>query len=320
MTLFTVFTPTYNRAHTLPRLYESIRRQTCRDFEWVIVDDGSTDRTRELVESWKNDRNDFQIRYFWQPNQHKKVAFNRGVREARGRWFVPIDSDDELLTDTLEQFRRMWESIPDAQRELFYGVVGLCIDDEGQIVGDRFPCEPLDATSVELWFDYCLAGEKFAALSVAALRTCPFPEGIKDLVPENVVWFRLSRRYKQRCFNIPVRIYHRDVESITLPADPVAARARRAEGALLYYAEALDWVTWRRVVRSPVRVLFMAVQHGRWWAYLPSERRRFHPQRLAARLLVICSRPIGWLLYRLDRARLTARLRDALSARGTKFW
>lgn len=320
MPLFTVFTPTYNRAHTLPRLYESIRRQTLRDFEWVIVDDGSTDGTRELVESWQGHGNDFEIRYFWQPNQHKKVAFNRGVREARGQWFVPIDSDDELLPDALEQFQRMWQTIPVEERNRFCAVVGLCVDSQGQIVGDRFPVEPLDATAVELWFDYRVSGEKFAALSVEALRTCPFPEDIPDLVPENVVWFRLSRQYGQRCFNIPVRIYHRDVESITLPADPFAARMRRAEGALLSYAEALDWVTWKRFFRAPHRVLFLAVQHGRWWAYLSPEKRRFLPRRPGIRLLVIACRPLGWLMHRLDRARLTERLRDALGACGLKFW
>lgn len=313
MVMFTVFTPTYNRAHTLPRLYASIQRQTFRDFEWIIVDDGSNDGTRELVESWQNDPNDFQIRYFWQPNQHKKVAFNRGVREARGQWFVAIDSDDELLPEALERFREMWETIPPNERNLFCAVVGLCIGSDGEIVGDRFPREPLDATSVELWFDMRVEGEKFAALSVEALRTCPFPEDIPDLVPESVVWFRLARRYKQRCFNNPVRIYHRDVESITLPADPLAARARRAEGALLSYAEALDWVTWRRIAHSPLRVLFLAVQHGCWRSYLPPQRRRFYPHRLGPRLLAILCRPLGWLLYLADRASLTERLRKALS-------
>lgn len=62
---FTIFTPTYNRAHTLPRVYESIRRQTRRDFEWVIVDDGSTDGTETLVQQWQKEANDFPIRYFW---------------------------------------------------------------------------------------------------------------------------------------------------------------------------------------------------------------------------------------------------------------
>ena len=122
---FTVFTPTYNRAHTLPRLYQSIRRQTVRDFEWVIVDDGSTDGTEALVRQWQQEGNDFPIRYFWQPNQHKKVAFNRGVREASAPWFVPIDSDDELLPDALEQFARMWATIPTAEQTRYCAVVGL---------------------------------------------------------------------------------------------------------------------------------------------------------------------------------------------------
>lgn len=315
---FTVFTPTYNRAHTLPRLYESIRHQTMRDFEWVIVDDGSTDETRALVESWQRDNNDFEIRYFWQPNQHKKVAFNRGVREAKGQWFVPIDSDDELLPDALEKFQAMWESIPLAQRSRYCAVVGLCISSDGRIVGDHFTKDPLDATSVELFFDIGVAGEKFAALSVEALRTCPFPEDIPDLVPESVVWFRLSRRYTQRCFNTPVRIYHRDVESLTKPSDPLAARIQRAEGALLFYAEALDWVTWGRFFRAPLRVLFLAVQYGRWLSYLPAERRRFRPDRLAPRLLADLCRPFGWLLYQSDRRRLTERLRDVIGTR--MFW
>lgn len=184
---FTVFTPTYNRAHTLPRLYHSIRRQTLRDFEWIIVDDGSTDDTPKLVRQWQAEENDFPIRYFWQPNQHKKVAFNRGVREAQGEWFVPIDSDDELLPDALEQFAQMWESIPEDVRMRYCAVVGLCVDSEGKIVGDSFPKSPLDADSVALYFDYHVRGEKFSSLSTSALREYPFPENITDLVPESVV-------------------------------------------------------------------------------------------------------------------------------------
>jgi len=68
---FTVFTPTYNRAHTLPRVYESLKHQTFRDFEWLIVDDGSTDNTKELVEVWQKE-NLFPIRYFWQKKRTQK--------------------------------------------------------------------------------------------------------------------------------------------------------------------------------------------------------------------------------------------------------
>lgn len=317
--LFTVFTPTYNRAHTLPRLYESIRRQTLRDFEWVVVDDGSTDATRALVTDWQKVA-DFPIRYFWQPNQHKKVAFNRGVREARGKWFVPIDSDDELLPDALSRFEAMWNSIDEGQRERFVAVVGLCLDVQGRMVGDSFPSSPLDASAVELFFDYQVTGEKFGCLRTDVLREFPFPEDIPDLVPENVVWFRMARRYTQRCFNVPVRIYHRDVESITLPKDATAARKRRAQGALLSYAEALDWVTFRRFARAPHKALFLALQYGRWLSYLPPDRRRFTPQRLGPKTLAALVRPAGWLLYWMDKSDLTTRVREALGKVGLRFW
>src|SRR3546814_8374382 len=79
--LFTVVTPTYNRAHTLERVYSSLREQSFQDFEWVIVDDGSTDNTRAMVMGWQQEAN-FPIHYMWQKNQHKKTAFNRGVRKA----------------------------------------------------------------------------------------------------------------------------------------------------------------------------------------------------------------------------------------------
>lgn len=143
--LFTICTPTYNRAHTLSRVHESLMRQTFRDFEWVVVDDGPTDGTGELVRKWKADhRTWFPIRYFWQENQHKKVAFNRGVREARGELFLVADSDDWFPPNALETFAEHWRLIPDGEREQFAGVCGLCVYENGRVVGDRFPGGRLD--------------------------------------------------------------------------------------------------------------------------------------------------------------------------------
>ena len=248
------------------------------------------------------------------------MAFNRGVREARAPWFVPIDSDDELLPDALEKFARMWDTIPENEKPRYCAVVGLCVDSQGRIVGDAFPNAPLDADSVALWFDYQVNGEKFGCLRVEALREFPFPEEIPDLVPENVVWFRMARVYTQRCFNVPVRIYHRDVESLTLPSDPQAAKRRYAQGAVLSYAEAIDHLTLWRLLRSPARALFLAIQHGRFAAYLPRDVQRIWPKRWVWRVWTVLLSPIGWILYGLDRWHIPNRLRDILARLGLRFF
>ena len=105
--LLTVFTPTYNRAHTLPRLYESLKRQTACDFEWLIVDDGSADNTRELVEGWI-DAEEIDIRYIYQENGGKPSAHNRGAKEALGELFICVDSDDYLTDNAVEVIKSAW--------------------------------------------------------------------------------------------------------------------------------------------------------------------------------------------------------------------
>ena len=110
---FTVLTPTYNRAHLLPVLYQSLCAQTFRDFEWVIVDDGSMDGTRELVTSWKPF---FPIRYTWKPNGGMHTALNVGTRDAQGEFITQVDSDDYCVPHALERFDNRWRQIPDPDR------------------------------------------------------------------------------------------------------------------------------------------------------------------------------------------------------------
>ena len=98
--MVTIFTPTYNRAYIIGKLYGSLLEQTDRNFEWLIVDDGSTDNTRELIGSFiREDR--ISIRYFRQENGGKHRAINRGVREAAGELFFIVDSDDQLTPEAV---------------------------------------------------------------------------------------------------------------------------------------------------------------------------------------------------------------------------
>ncbi len=92
----TIFTPTYNRAHTLPELYQSLCFQSCKDFEWIVVDDGSTDGTNKLIEGWIGEKK-ISIRYFFQENAGKMAAHNLAVDHSRSDWFMCLDSDDKLF-------------------------------------------------------------------------------------------------------------------------------------------------------------------------------------------------------------------------------
>lgn len=204
----TVFTPTYNRAHTLARVYESLCAQTCRDFEWLIVDDGSSDNTDELVKSWL-ERTNFPIRYLRQDHGGKHIAHNLSVRHARGRFFFPLDSDDGCLPNALERLLHYWDSIPADVRESFCGVGGLSIDQKGNLVGERFPNHPLDATMRERHYVYRVRGEKCLMVRTEVARRFLFPD-IKatNFVPEGVVWLEIGKHYKVRWINEVIRIYY----------------------------------------------------------------------------------------------------------------
>jgi len=105
----TVFTPTYNRAHSLPQLYESLCGQDCTDFEWIVVDDGSTDGTKRLIDTWKEEGN-INIRYYYQENAGKMAAQNFAVDIADSELFVCLDSDDRLSFQAISKCRDFWNN------------------------------------------------------------------------------------------------------------------------------------------------------------------------------------------------------------------
>lgn len=198
---FTVFTPTFNRAHLLPATHESLKTQKFTDFEWLIVDDGSTDGTRELVESWLG-TSQLDIRYIYQPNAGKPAAHNRGVQEARGTLFATLDSDDGLFPWSLSRLQEVWDSIPLNRREDFVGVSGLSQEENGKLRGTRFPTDVLDSDAMEIRFVHRVQGDKWGFNRTDVLREHPFviPEGSK-FVSEDLVWFQISQRYRTRFIN-----------------------------------------------------------------------------------------------------------------------
>jgi len=234
---FTVFTPTFNRAHTLHRPYESLLAQTFKDFEWLIVDDGSSDNTKALVMKWRQEAW-FPIRYIWQENSGKHFAFNRGVREAYGELFLIIDSDDSCIPEALEQFKYYWDLIPAEKKGLFSGVTALCQDKQGNVVGDKFPFDIMDSNPIEINFKRKIAGDKWGFHKTEILRNYPFPEiNSEKFIAEGIVWNRIALNYKLRFINQKLlRVYY---DTDGLSASITRIRAHNPIGARLYYQEFL---------------------------------------------------------------------------------
>lgn len=134
--ILTIFTPAYNRAHTLPRTYESLCRQNCKDFIWLIVDDGSRDNTAQLVHQWQARDNGFEIRYIYKENGGMHTAHNTAYENIDTELNTCIDSDDKLAPGAVEKILKKWEQV----RQCGYaGMIGLDADFDGNIIGKGFP-------------------------------------------------------------------------------------------------------------------------------------------------------------------------------------
>lgn len=156
MALFCIFTPTYNRAYTLERLYNSLLAQTYKDFTWLIVDDGSTDNTASVVESFIS-QNRLSIRYIKTENQGKSRALNLGIENCTDELFFCVDSDDWLTPDALEVLQARWALVK--KDSTICGMLALRGIDEDTPIGSRIPNGMLRSNVWNLYFNYGFKGD-----------------------------------------------------------------------------------------------------------------------------------------------------------------
>ncbi|MFQ4145379.1 glycosyltransferase family 2 protein [Chlorogloeopsis sp. ULAP02] len=297
--IFTVFTATYNRAYTLPRVYESLKAQTYRDFEWLIVDDGSTDNTKELVEQWQGE-NQFLIRYIYQQNGGLHIALNRGAREARGELFLQLDSDDSCVPEALERLKYYWDVIPLDKRENFTGVTGLCNDQHGKLVGSLFPCHPIDADVLEIRYRFKVTGEKWGFNRTDILRKFPYGEEIRGgYISQNVIWNKIARQYQTRFVNEVLRIYWTDQPSIMRKASNPGKNALGERLSLLTILnEEIDWLKF-----APIHFLRTAIHYSRFSFHLniAITEQVSNINTVIGKFLWLLALPLGYILYLKDK-------------------
>lgn len=242
----TVFTPTYNRAYILGDLYHSLQRQTCMDFEWLIVDDGSADDTKALVASWQGEENPFPIRYVYQENGGKCRAINRGLKEAEGRLFFTVDSDDYLTDDAIEKVIRWDGELPKDGH--FCGYVGNRGITPTQTPNRLFPGGYLDGTALDRYDQ--VDGERAFVFYTEIHRKYLYPEfpGEKFLT-EAVTWDLMAHDgYKMRFYNDIIWIWEYKDDGLTRAGYRVFLENPQGTGLFFRQkAEFLHYSLWNKL-------------------------------------------------------------------------
>lgn len=191
--LATVFTPTYNRARLLKRLYESLKEQSDKDFEWIIVDDGSKDNTKEVVQGFIKEKI-IPIKYLKKENEGKHIAINVGCGMAEGELFFIVDSDDYIPKEAIEEVKRDWKKY--RNNTGIAGLVYLKAWKNGNLMGRKFEKDEFISNHVKEYNKGGVWGEKLKILRTEIFRKNKFPKYENEkYVGEHVLWIQVSRKY-----------------------------------------------------------------------------------------------------------------------------
>ena len=219
MKTITVITPTYNRCNTLYRVYNSLLSQTYTDFEWLVIDDGSTDNTKELIQSYIEEGK-IAIRYYYQENRGKHIALNTAMKLVDSEYITVIDSDDEFVSNAFEVFMSYWNNIED--KSLFNSITSTAYDPttgdaEGTEIKESSGYH--DASTLEARIKEKNKGEKWSLDRTCVFKEFPYPDlkGYNGeslhFIPEAIVLDKISRKYYERFINEPLRGYYHDQDN-----------------------------------------------------------------------------------------------------------
>ncbi len=196
----TVFTPSYNRAYCLQQCYDSLLRQSNQDFIWLIIDDGSTDDTKELVQSWIEEEK-IEIQYHYQANQGMHGGHNSAYKLIETELNVCVDSDDFMPDNAIEIILKTWKNTLDKTN--LAGLIGLDAYKNGEIIGQNFP-ENLESTTLEdLHNKYKVSGDKKLVLKTDIVKAYdPYPIFSDErFVPLGTLYLLIDKHYKLKCLN-----------------------------------------------------------------------------------------------------------------------
>lgn len=229
---FTVFTPCYNSEKFIHRVFESLEKQIFRDFEWLVINDNSSDATSELIEGFISETA-IQVHYINQEiNKGVRANINRAIELAQGEYIVLFGHDDRMLKDALTTFDELLKKYPEAK-----SVYALAKNQNGDLVGKKYPKDEMISTYWEQFYDNENEEEKFQCWNLNELRKIGLiPLGDENKQLEAWLWGKFGAKNKSVFINKVLRIYYTNVSG------QISANNSRNKDALSIYNYYVTWV------------------------------------------------------------------------------
>ncbi|WP_238251955.1 glycosyltransferase family 2 protein [Capnocytophaga cynodegmi] len=282
--IITIFTPTYNRANTLTRLYESILKQTNKNFEWLIVDDGSSDNTEKLVNEWIEESK-ILISYYKQTNGGKHRAINKGTELAKGELFFIVDSDDFLPENSIESICSYYPLLTGN----IVGLAGRRQYPNGKIIGDIFHQDKFVSDHIEKTYVMGLNGDLSEVVKTDILREFKFPDFLGEkFCAESLVWNRIGKKYKI-IFTNEVFYYCEYLEG-GLSENSIKNRRKSPHYAMQLYSELA------KDERLPLLIKIRTYINFWRFSFFSKDSFRSKLSKLDNRFLAIICFPMGWVM------------------------
>lgn len=290
--LISVFTPTYNRADLIHRVFDSLNMQSFKDFEWIVVDDGSTDDTGSLLEYFR-DNADYPIKIHRQENSGKARSINVGLELADGELFVCFDSDDWCTANAFSRIAEVWRGLSVEERGVYCGISCLKILQDGALVGEDYTRMGQKGESYINRFNKRIKGDKWEVIRTDLHKSALYDLfGNERYMAPEYAWLKIGMTYKTVFLNEALSVVEYQAEGIS--QNNLSHRVSSPISATRFYQ--LAW----RVSDSAINRFRAAINcfrfslHGKVSSELP----------LSIRLITMIP---GWVFYCKDLVSLRKR-------------
>lgn len=282
MAFLTIFTPAYNRAHTLPRTYESLCKQSNKDFIWLIIDDGSSDKTAELVRAWQVTETAFEIQYIYKQNGGMHTAHNLAYENIKTELNVCIDSDDCLAEEAVQKIQEAWKRV---KNKNYAGLIGLDADLDGNLIGKGFP-EGLQETTLTGYYAAGGTGDKKLVYRTDVVKKYPpYP------VFEDERYVALAYKYRLIDQDYKLAVINENLCNVEYQSDGSSGTMWRQ-----YLKNPKGFAFWRKFsMEYPVSSKRKVIDCIHYCSSSFISKNKKYISESPCRVLTILCTPLGWL-------------------------